>query len=188
MAFSRGVGTSSWPSRAASGVAGAARRVSGPAGAGHSRRRRRRAGVATRRRPAFYAARRVAHVARPAAPRRAGVPSRRARRRPARAGRRGAAGTAAFVAFARGAAARLGARPVVSAQLGVLDGGGVLGGRAPGRALPGLWRRRRSEARGRLPRAGCALGAAWLAVVTCPAPGGASAAATTRRDIMRVIN
>ena len=44
------------------------------------------------------------------------------------------------------------------------------------------------SARGVFPGAGCALGAAWLTVVTCPAPGGASAAATARRDIMRVIS
>ena len=167
-----------------------------PGGAGHSRRRRRRAGVAARRRPArFAAARRVARVARPAAPRRAGVPSRRARRPPppARRPSGAAAAAAAFVAPARAVPRASSARVrlwrctswACLMAVACWARARARGARFPACGAPPTEAR---SARGVFPGAGCALGAAWLTVVTCPAPGGASAAATARRDIMRVIS
>ena len=125
---------------------------------------------------------------------RASRPVARAARPRPHAGRRGRGGGGRRVRRVRPAVPprELGARPVVEVhELGVLDGGGVLGpARARGARFPacGAPPTEARSARGVFPGAGCALGAAWLTVVTCPAPGGASAAATARRDIMRVIS
>ena len=198
MAFSRGVGASSWPSRArfrrcrcrsAASARPGGRRAFAPAPPPGGRRGASAPGAFCRGSPG-RARRSPGGAAAGGRP----VPSR-APPAPARTPAVGGAAAAAvaFVAFAprcrRASSARVRLWRCTSwaclMAVACWARARARGARFPACGAPPTEAR---SARGVFPGAGCALGAAWLTVVTCPAPGGASAAATARRDIMRVIS